>query len=66
MLIVMGNENYWYEEGGYAYKAGIEIDDLDEHFPSGKMTWREWRSLQIGWVAKQNEFFENMGQGRLF
>lgn len=66
MLIAMGNENYWYEEGTYAYKAGIELDDLDEHFPSGKMTKREWLSLQNGWVAMQNEFFEHMGQGRLF
>ncbi|MFC1681103.1 hypothetical protein ACFL1S_04840 [Pseudomonadota bacterium] len=62
----MNNKSYWYEEGAYSYKAGIDLDDLDEHFPARKMTWREWQSLQSGWVAKQNEFIENMGQGRLF
>lgn len=62
----MRNDNYWYDEGAYAYKAGIELGELEEHFPSGKMTEREWISLQTGWVAKQNEFFESMGQGRLF
>jgi hypothetical protein len=62
----MNNDHYWFEEGAYAYKAGIDLDELDEHFPAGKMTEREWRSLQTGWVAKQNEFFESMGQKRLF
>ena len=62
----MGSENYWYEEGAYAFKAGIDLEELDEHFPLGKMTRKEWQSLQTGWVAKQNEFYENMGQGRLF
>ena len=62
----MGNENYWYEEGAYAFKAGIELDELDDHFPSGKMTRKEWQLLQTGWVSKQNEFYEDMGQGRLF
>ena len=62
----MSNLDYWYEEGAYAYKAGIELIELDEHFPSSEMTVQEWNSLQTGWVAKQNEFFESMGQGRLF
>ena len=62
----MSNLDYWYEEGAYAYKAGIELLELDEHFPASEMTVQEWKSLQTGWVAKQNEFFESMGQGRLF
>ena len=62
----MSNLDYWYEEGAYAYKAGIELLELDEHFPSSEMTVQEWKSLQTGWVAKQNEFYESMGQGRLF
>ena len=66
MVIVMRNENYWHEEGAYAYKAGIDLDDLEAHFPLGKMTNREWQSLQTGWVTKQNKFYESMGQGRLF
>lgn len=62
----MSNVDYWYEEGAYAYKAGIELPNLNEHFPANEMTVREWQSLQSGWVAKQKEFFESMGQGRLF
>lgn len=62
----MSNVDYWFEEGAYAYKAGIDLPELEEHFPTQKMTIGEWRSLQSGWVAKQNEFFESMGQGRLF
>ena len=62
----MGNVDYWFEEGVYAYKAGIELPALEEHFPTQKLTIREWRSLQSGWMAKQHEFFESMGQGRLF
>ena len=62
----MSNLDYWYEEGAYAYKAGIQLLELDEHFPASEMTTQEWKSLQTGWVAKQKEFFESMGQGRLF
>ena len=62
----MANVDYWYEEGAYAYKAGIELPELDRHFPSTEMTVREWQSLQRGWVEKQHEFFDSMGQGRLF
>ncbi len=62
----MRSENYWYEEGAYAYKAGIELDDLEAHFPLAKMTSLEWESLQTGWATKQTEFYESMGQGRLF
>ena len=62
----MGGVDYWYDEGAYAYKAGIDLPELDEHFPLQKMTLQEWRSLQSGWIAKQNEFLESMGQRRLF
>ena len=62
----MSNGDYWFEEGAYAYKAGIDLPELENHFPKYKMTEGEWRSLQSGWVEKRNEFFENMGQGRLF
>lgn len=62
----MHNADYWYEEGAYAYKAGIVLADLDEHFPLHELTAQEWRSLQTGWLTKQNEFLESMGQGRLF
>jgi len=62
----MGNQDYWYEEGAYAYKAGIELPQLDDHFPSRSMTPQEWQSLQSGWIAKQNEYLEHRGQGRLF
>lgn len=62
----MTNVDYWYEEGTYAYKAGIELPELDDHFPSQSMTVQEWQSLQCGWVATQYAFFERMGQRRLF
>lgn len=62
----MSDLDYWYDEGAYAYKAGIDLPELEQHFPANNMTTREWRSLQTGWMAKQNEFFESMGQGRLF
>lgn len=62
----MSDLDYWYEEGSYAYKAGIELPELEEHFPAENMTLREWQSLQTGWVAKRNEDFESQGQGRLF
>ena len=62
----MSNVDYWYEEGAYAYKAGIELPELERHFPATKMTAREWRSLQRGWVEKRNEFFERNGQSSLF
>ncbi len=62
----MSDLDYWYDEGAYAYKAGIAMPELKDHFPSNNMNTREWRSLQTGWQAKQNEFFESMGQGRLF
>jgi len=62
----MNDVDYWYEEGAYAYKAGIELPELAEHFPASNMTLKEWQSLQSGWQAKQFEFFESMGQGRLF
>jgi hypothetical protein len=64
--ILMNKEDYWYEEGAYAYKAGIELPKLDDHFPSQKMTTQEWQSLQCGWAAMQSEYFERMGQRRLF
>ena len=62
----MNNEDYWYEEGAYAFKAGIEWPKLGDHFPSQKMTIQEWQSLQCGWAATRCEFFERMGQRRLF
>jgi hypothetical protein len=62
----MNNEDYWYEEGAYAFKAGIELPKLDDHFPSQRMTAREWQSLQCGWAATQSKFFERMGKQRLF
>lgn len=61
----MADGDYWYEEGTYAYKAGIGLVELDQHFPTHEMTAVEWQSLQSGWVAEKNDFFESMGQGRL-
>ena len=62
----MGQDEYWFGEGAYAYKAGITLPDLGSHFPAGTMTEQEWQALQSGWVATHNEFLEDMGQGRLF
>ena len=62
----MSNGDYWFEEGAYAYKAGIDLPELETHFPTQKMTVGEWQSLQSGWVTTQNEFLESMGQRRLF
>ena len=62
----MSDTDYWFEEGAYAYKAGITLPQLDEHFPSRDMSVREWRSLQCGWLTMRNEFLESMGQRRLF
>ena len=62
----MSDKDYWLREGAYAFKAGIELPELDEHFPSHSMSLREWESLQCGWVMQQNELLETMGQQRLF
>lgn len=58
--------DYWFEEGAYAYKAGIPMGELVRHYPEREMNPREWSALERGWVAQRVKSLEESGQRRLF
>lgn len=60
------SDNYWFEEGQYAFKAGISLVELGCHYPKRNMNTSEWNDLEKGWVCSQTQFLEQMGQARLF
>jgi len=60
------SRNYWFEEGGYAFKAGIALAELAKHYPERDMNPREWSALERGWMAQRIKVLEDSGQTRLF
>jgi len=57
---------YWFQEGSYAFKAGIPLSELDCHYPEQDMSPGEWSALQSGWVNQRVKSLEDGGQTRLF
>lgn len=58
--------DYWFEEGTYAFKAGIPMSELVSHYPERDMNPREWNALERGWFAQHMKSLEEGGQTRLF
>lgn len=58
--------DYWLAEGTYAFKAGIPLGELIQHYPGEDMSPGEWDALERGWVSQRTRTLEEGGQARLF
>ena len=62
----MNESDHWFQEGSYAFKAGIDLPELNSHYPKSQMTFGEWSLLESGWLNMHKQYLERMGQIPLF